>query len=148
MLCIISNNLNSSNFSFSDKVFDTIWHLFFSFKCSLKFRLQFVSIWTSLKICVLVMGSGRRQFKPVWEKEKMLVVSIFSLFLTMFFLPFTDKFGHFDPFLICYLQFLLIGTSLQFHGLLMRKFLVNKHLFYHITTVASSVIKFSFLTQM
>ena len=30
--------------------------LIFHFKCTLKCRLQFVSIWTSLKFCRLVMG--------------------------------------------------------------------------------------------
>ena len=30
--------------------------LIFHFKCTLKCRLQFVSIWTSLKFCHLVMG--------------------------------------------------------------------------------------------
>ena len=30
--------------------------LTFHFKCTLKCRLQFVSIWTSLKFCRLVMG--------------------------------------------------------------------------------------------
>ena len=30
--------------------------LVFHFKCTLKFRLQSVSIWTSLKFCRLVMG--------------------------------------------------------------------------------------------
>ena len=32
--------------------------LFFHFKCTLKCRLQFVSIWISLKLCRLVMGNG------------------------------------------------------------------------------------------
>ena len=32
--------------------------LIFHFECTLKCRLQFVSIWTSLKCCHLVMGSG------------------------------------------------------------------------------------------
>ena len=30
--------------------------LIFHFKCTLKYRLQFVSIWTSLKFCRQVMG--------------------------------------------------------------------------------------------
>ena len=30
--------------------------LIFHFKCTLKCRLQFVSVWTSLKFCRLVMG--------------------------------------------------------------------------------------------
>ena len=33
--------------------------LIFHFKCTLKCRLQFLSIWTSLKFCRLVMGSNK-----------------------------------------------------------------------------------------
>ena len=48
--------LVTSNFCFSHIVFFPIWHLFFHFKCTLKCLLQFVSIWTSLNFCCLVMG--------------------------------------------------------------------------------------------
>ena len=49
--------LVTSNFSFSHNVFYPIWHFFFHFKCILKCRLQFVSIWTSLKFRRLFIGS-------------------------------------------------------------------------------------------
>ena len=42
--------LVTSNFSFSHIVFYPIWHII-HFECTLKCRLQFVSIWTSLKFC-------------------------------------------------------------------------------------------------
>ena len=41
---------------FSKLFFYPIMTLIFHFKCTLKFCLQFVSIWTSLKFCSLVMG--------------------------------------------------------------------------------------------
>ena len=34
--------------------------IIFHFKCTLKCRLQFVSIWTSLKFCRLVMGYEKK----------------------------------------------------------------------------------------
>ena len=40
---------------FSQYFLPYIAHIF-HFKCTLKCRLQFVSIWTSLKFCRLVMG--------------------------------------------------------------------------------------------
>ena len=49
--------LVTSNFSFSHNVFYPIWQLFFILKALLKCRLQFVSVWTSLEFCRLVMGS-------------------------------------------------------------------------------------------
>ena len=52
-----------SNFSFSHNVFYTIWYFFFHFICTLKCRLQFVSIWTSLKFCHLVIS------KPITRQQ-------------------------------------------------------------------------------
>ena len=37
-------------------VFSSLYATYFSFECTLKCRLQFVSIWTSVKLCRLVMG--------------------------------------------------------------------------------------------
>ena len=37
-------------------VFSTIYGTYFHFKCTLKHCLQFVSIWTSLKFCCLVLN--------------------------------------------------------------------------------------------
>ena len=37
-------------------MFSTLCVLIFHFRCTLKCRLQFVSAWTSLKFCRLVMG--------------------------------------------------------------------------------------------
>ena len=48
----------TSNFFFSHNVFYPIDDTYFHFKCTLKCRLQFVSIWASLKLCRLVMGKG------------------------------------------------------------------------------------------
>ena len=42
--------------------------LIFHFKCTLKCRLQFVSIWTSLNCCRLAMGY--RQVEKNVEKEE------------------------------------------------------------------------------
>ena len=42
-------------------------HIFFSkCTCTLKCRLQFVSIWTSLKFCHLVMGQGIKCYSLRW----------------------------------------------------------------------------------
>ena len=37
-------------------VFSTLYGTYFSFKCTLKCRLQVVSIWTNQKVCRLVIG--------------------------------------------------------------------------------------------
>ena len=41
-----------------NNVFYPIWHLFFIIKCPLKCCLEFVSIWTSLKLCRSVESYG------------------------------------------------------------------------------------------
>ena len=72
-------------FSFFHNV-SALYGTYFYFKCTLKCRLEFVSICTSLKFCRLVIGCHilfkqitlRRLLKTLWEKQKMLVGSIFS----------------------------------------------------------------------
>ena len=44
----------------------------FSLKMHLKRRLQFVSIWTSLKFCRLVVGLGLLIVRIVWERVNSL----------------------------------------------------------------------------
>ena len=48
--------------------------LIFHFKCTLKYRLQFVSIWTSLEFCRLVRESKKDpnegNLRVLLEKEK------------------------------------------------------------------------------
>ena len=48
----------NKRFLFFSQCFLPYMALFFHFKCSLKCRLQFVSIWTSLKLCRLVIDYG------------------------------------------------------------------------------------------
>ena len=51
--------------------------------------------------------------KTLWEKEKMLVISIFSFF-PQCFLPFQNQNSISESHLFCCLQILSIWTSLQF----------------------------------
>ena len=37
-------------------MFSTLFGTYFSCKCTLNYRLKFLSIWTTLKVCRLVMG--------------------------------------------------------------------------------------------
>ena len=53
--------------------------LIFQFKCTLKCRLQFVSIWTSVKFCRLVMGSACVDC-PGWCKSILFADAFCSLF--------------------------------------------------------------------
>ena len=46
----------NKQFPFFSQCFSPYMALIFHFKCILKCRLQFVSIWTSLKSCLLVLG--------------------------------------------------------------------------------------------
>ena len=48
--------LVTSNYSFSHNMFYQYIAHIFHFKRTFKYCLQFVSIWTSLKFCCLVMG--------------------------------------------------------------------------------------------
>ena len=68
--------LVTSNFSFSHNVFYPIWHLFFYFKCTLKCCLQFLSIWTSLKFCHLVMVNFK-SFLHIYSFQQMRIFTIF-----------------------------------------------------------------------
>ena len=90
--------------------------LIFHFKCTLICHLQFVSIWTCLEYFLLLMGYQHStfQFKPfpnkaqlvftfllyntfknTWEKEKLLIISNFSLPQSVFY-----PFGEFSAIII------------------------------------------------
>ena len=104
--------------------------LIFHFKCTLKCRLQFVSIWTSLKFCRLVMGltlsqtssgfyvSTHKPFKNTVRKGEIACNKQFFLF-SQCFLPYMGLIFHFKCTLKCFLQFVSIWTSLKFCRLVM-----------------------------
>ena len=91
----------TSNFSISHNFYFTIYGTYF--KCTLNCRLQFVSIWTSLTFSsgngltlyhtVLTFNDPwkRSLLKTLWEMEKMLVISIFSI--SHVFSPSQSKFN-------------------------------------------------------
>ena len=59
----------NKQFLLFSQCFLTYMVLIFQFKCTLKYRLQFASIWTSLKFCCLVMGyEGSWSCSPTFSK--------------------------------------------------------------------------------
>ena len=62
-----------------------------------------------------ISTKGRRLLKIFWEKEKMLVTSIFSFSQHVFYN--TTKKSILESHLFCHLQMLLIWTSVKFHCL-------------------------------
>ena len=55
---------NKQHLLFS-QCFPAYMALIFHFKCSLRYRLQFVSVWTGQKFCRLVISYGRMLLKTL-----------------------------------------------------------------------------------
>ena len=93
----------------------------FNFKCILKCHLQFVSIWTSLKFCCLVMVTVYQTIPTFNDLEKegfcksnQQVTSIFSFCHTVFYSSFPHQISIFWSHIFCCLQMLSILTSPKF----------------------------------
>ena len=85
--------------------------LIFHFKCTLKCCLQFVSIWTSLKFCHLVMGYRAASVFQTCNKQFLLFSPCFLSYKALIF--------HFKCTLKYRLQFVSIWTILKFCHLVM-----------------------------
>ena len=106
-------------------MFSTLYGTFFHFKCALKCCLQFVSIWTSLKFCHLVMGLPFPkqalvfmclQYKSFENKVGNREIAHNEQFLLFpqCFLPVWRTFCHFHHFWNCHPQTLSVWKSLKF----------------------------------
>ena len=75
------------NCTFS-KCFLTCMALIFHFKCTLKWHLQFVSIWTSLKFCCLLMGQVSLTVEYILKITERNVLKQRKIYCLLLFSPF------------------------------------------------------------